>query len=209
MECKRCKKKFEPSKGLINYCSLTCRNSRTWNEEDKLKKSLSAKNSKKVKNANIEIGKKRVKNPTITICVKCGSEIISYRRRNNKYHKECWTKSSGGFRENSTKKYSSYYKGYKMDSNSEKEFAILCDKHNIKWIKNNGEFFFDYVGVDQKKHKYYPDFFLSEFDYWVEIKGKFYADKDPNLSFKIKSVPKIKIIYSKEIKKLDLEKLFE
>jgi hypothetical protein len=43
----------------------------------------------------------------------------------------------------------------------------------------------------------------------VEIKGKFYADKDPNLSFKIKSVPKIKIIYSKEIKKLDLEKLFE
>ena len=51
--CLKCKEEFEPSKGLINYCSLKCRNSRYWTENDKLKKSLSAKKSEKVKK-NIE-----------------------------------------------------------------------------------------------------------------------------------------------------------
>ena len=52
--CKKCGKQFEPQKGLINYCSLECRNSRTWSEEDKEKKSISAKNSSKVKNCNYD-----------------------------------------------------------------------------------------------------------------------------------------------------------
>jgi len=47
--CKKCNNQFEPTKGLINYCSLKCRNSRVWTEEDKLKKSNSAKSSEKVK----------------------------------------------------------------------------------------------------------------------------------------------------------------
>ena len=50
--CKKCGKEFEPVKGLINYCSLECRNSRSWSEEDKKKKSISAKLSEKVKIAN-------------------------------------------------------------------------------------------------------------------------------------------------------------
>jgi Zn finger protein HypA/HybF involved in hydrogenase expression len=50
--CKKCGNKFEPVKGLLNYCSLECRNSRTWSIEDKEKKSISAKNSEKVKMAN-------------------------------------------------------------------------------------------------------------------------------------------------------------
>jgi len=51
-KCKKCGKDFEPIKGLINYCSLECRNSRSWSEDDKKKKSISAKNSDKVKKAN-------------------------------------------------------------------------------------------------------------------------------------------------------------
>lgn len=50
--CKKCNKEFEPTKGLLNYCSLECRNSRVWTEEDKLKKSESAKNSEKVKESS-------------------------------------------------------------------------------------------------------------------------------------------------------------
>lgn len=50
-ECKKCGNEFEPVEGLVNYCSLKCRNSRTWTEEDKEKKSLSARNSIKVKDA--------------------------------------------------------------------------------------------------------------------------------------------------------------
>jgi Zn finger protein HypA/HybF involved in hydrogenase expression len=47
--CKKCGNEFKPIKGLINYCSLECRNSRDWTEEDKKKKSVSAKNSEKLK----------------------------------------------------------------------------------------------------------------------------------------------------------------
>jgi hypothetical protein len=49
--CIKCEKEFEPKKGLINYCSLMCRNSRVWSEKDKEKKSTSNKNSEKVKEA--------------------------------------------------------------------------------------------------------------------------------------------------------------
>lgn len=44
--CKKCNTKFEPTKGLINYCSLQCRNSRVWNENDKKRKSEAALKSK-------------------------------------------------------------------------------------------------------------------------------------------------------------------
>ena len=50
--CKKCNKEFSPTKGLINYCSLECRNSRVWSDEDKQKKSISAKNSEKLKESN-------------------------------------------------------------------------------------------------------------------------------------------------------------
>lgn len=67
--CKKCGNNFTPKKGLKDYCSISCRNSRTWNETDKLKKSLSAKKSEKVKKVNnfrpqdfwLKIGEKRKK----------------------------------------------------------------------------------------------------------------------------------------------------
>lgn len=48
--CKKCGDNFIPQKGLLNYCSLKCRNSRTWSDVDKKKKSLSAKSSEKLQN---------------------------------------------------------------------------------------------------------------------------------------------------------------
>lgn len=68
-ECKKCGNKFEPIEGLINYCSLKCRNSRIWNEEDKLKKSISAKKSIKVKEA-INKANKTKNNPKTWIDIK-------------------------------------------------------------------------------------------------------------------------------------------
>jgi len=58
--CKKCGNEFEPRKGLINYCSLQCRNSRTWTEEDKKKKRIAAKESDKLLASYI----KRKNNPS-------------------------------------------------------------------------------------------------------------------------------------------------
>lgn len=39
-QCKKCDKRFTPSKGLINFCSLQCRNSRIFSEETNNKKRI-------------------------------------------------------------------------------------------------------------------------------------------------------------------------
>jgi hypothetical protein len=45
MNCKKCGNEFEPSKGLLNYCSMACRNSRERTDEVKDKISKTLKNS--------------------------------------------------------------------------------------------------------------------------------------------------------------------
>lgn len=47
-KCKKCNTDFTPSQGLVSYCSLQCRNSRKWSEQDRKKKSMAAKASTKV-----------------------------------------------------------------------------------------------------------------------------------------------------------------
>lgn len=49
--CKKCGEDFKPQKGLINYCSLQCRNSRTLSDETKKKISISIRSSKKFRDA--------------------------------------------------------------------------------------------------------------------------------------------------------------
>jgi hypothetical protein len=54
-KCKKCGSDFEPKKGLFDYCSLKCRNSRTWSDEDKMKKSESAKKSERLKEVLVQL----------------------------------------------------------------------------------------------------------------------------------------------------------
>lgn len=78
-DCKKCGKEFIPQKGLLNYCSLKCRNSRTWSEGDKKKKSLSAKSSKKVKEVLKKLKTKEViAKVTETKRKKYEQELLSY-----------------------------------------------------------------------------------------------------------------------------------
>lgn len=53
-KCKKCGSEFEPQKGLISFCSLSCRNSRERTEEIKNKISNSIKKSEKYKQAQID-----------------------------------------------------------------------------------------------------------------------------------------------------------
>ncbi len=77
-----------------------------------------------------------------------------------------------------------------MDSGAEFYFARFLEMNNIKWKKNNSIYFKYLDGV--KERKYYPDFYLEEYDVWVEIKGRFYQSALDTL--KLASVP-TKIFY--------------
>ena len=68
--CRKCGESFTPEKGLLNYCSLQCRNSRTFTKEAKLKKSIKSKKAwddgrmdvndyNTINNDPIKIGKSR------------------------------------------------------------------------------------------------------------------------------------------------------
>lgn len=82
--CRKCNKEFEPVKGLINYCSLECRNSRTWTAVDNLKKSIAMKNSTKHTIAIQKwtgIRRFRSKYNKPKKCEVCGTEFISKHRK--------------------------------------------------------------------------------------------------------------------------------
>ena len=76
--CNKCGKEFEPVKGLKNYCSLACRNSRVRTDEIKSKISNSAKKSDKVKiaNSNPERIKKAVEKYKKTVVKRNEKKII-------------------------------------------------------------------------------------------------------------------------------------
>ena len=192
--CKKCNKEFEPKKGLKHYCSLICRNSRVWSVDDKIKKSIAAKNSEKVQKENKSrigiISKKRI-NTVSTPCIICSKLIYHKENKIRKYHKSCWLLNSGGYRKGSGIGKSGWYKGFWCDSSYELAWVIYNLENNIPFERNTKKFKYIFKG---KEYKYIPDFIQD--GYYVEIKNYM----TPQVEAKIKSISNIKILFKKDLK---------
>lgn len=57
-----------------------------------------------------------------------------------------------------------------MDSTWEHVCATKLDEAGIKWIRNPNMYFFYYAPTGVKK-RYIPDFYLPDYDLYLEIKG--------------------------------------
>lgn len=93
------------------------------------------------------------------------------------------------------------YNGIKFRSSWEYKFALWCDKNNIKWNYESKTF-------DLGNTTYTPDFYLSEFNLWIEIKG-YWRDKAKEKFelFKQKYCgERIKIVQKQELKENDILK---
>lgn len=87
------------------------------------------------------------------------------------------------------------YKGVILDSSWEVLVAKYLDEHNIAWIKPiNG---FEYIWKN-KIHIYYPDFYLCDYDMYIEVKG-YKRDRDVE---KWKSLNNLLVIKLSEIRKI-------
>lgn len=86
------------------------------------------------------------------------------------------------------------YNGIILDSSWELYFARWCDSENIKWEKNKKGFSYEWNG----ERIYYPDFYLEDFNLYVEIKG-YERERDKE---KWKSVQNLLVIKKKEIKEI-------
>lgn len=85
--------------------------------------------------------------------------------------------------------------GFRIDGKWELEVAEFLDRNNIEWIKPNKGFEYEWEGGI---HLYYPDFYLPEYDRYIEVKG-YQRERD---LYKWKVVPNLIVIKAKEIKEI-------
>jgi hypothetical protein len=64
-----------------------------------------------------------------------------------------------------------------MDSSWEIELAKWFDILKIEWVRSK-LINFIWIDVIGKKHRYYPDFFLPEYNLYIDPKNKFLQMKD-------------------------------
>ena len=58
----------------------------------------------------------------------------------------------------------------KMESTWEVAMAEKLDELNIRWVRND-DMKLEYTTVRGRKRKYIPDFYLPDYDLYIEVKG--------------------------------------
>jgi hypothetical protein len=82
--------------------------------------------------------------------------------------------ADGNWHTSLAKKMHHAYKGVDLHGKWELAFAMFLDRESIQWIRPKDRFDYEFEGTIRK---YTPDFYLSEVEEYVEIKG-FKTKKD-------------------------------
>ncbi|HUW90832.1 MAG TPA: hypothetical protein VMV43_10025 [Candidatus Nanopelagicaceae bacterium] len=215
--CLKCSKKFELKLtkhqydfGLHKkYCCRPCSNSRKHTEGIKLKisvamqgKKWSVSQRKKLSfNYNSKEYKKKISlkmkqwwdsNPQKKVEVSKRMKIIGKRIPKEHFRKMAkLSPISGRFRKKVVKYRQKDGLIVNLDSSYEVKVAKELDKYNINWIRPK---FIRWVDSQSNNRKYFPDFYLIDYDVYLDPKNDYLIKKD---KIKIESVckqNKIKII---------------
>lgn len=190
MECLNCKKSIDNKK---KFCSSSC--SATYNnklrakrsEESRLNTSTAMKNSQKAKNSCLpENIKKRTEKSNQTrllngtsakkekelICTICKKKFLSIKKPSGHFptlcSDECYLKMK---KSNSTGIKRHHYKGLQFDSKWEIKIAEYLDEKNIIWIQPKTAI--EWIDKRNKKRKYFPDFYLPDYNLYLDPKNPF------------------------------------
>lgn len=211
--CPRCGKEFEIEieeslfqKGKYRkFCSRSCANARVHSEETKRKTSASVKKYYDTHPNALPFFTTHKTNKThkVYTCKYCGKEFTMKDYRDTTGRKYCsqnckdtWLREnlyskSGGYRENSGRGKSGWYKGIYCSSTWELAFVVYHLDNGLKIERCNEKRKYIYEGVE---HTYYPDFITDEGI--IEIKGyntnQWQAKHDCN--------PDIKVLFEKDMK---------
>lgn len=118
---------------------------------------------------------RRLKNKYKFKCVKCGN--IFFDNLDDGKIPRCFNCYPVYFWGNTSQK--GNYEGFRYDSSWELAFIKYCLNNNIQLERNKKGF--DYWFED-KKHKYYPDFYLPEVNQYIEIKNKYLLELEQTKS---------------------------
>jgi len=181
------------------FCSRSCANSRGPRSEEtkaKIGKAAKANPSGCILDQSKAYRPKPKYKEITFICIHCAKEFIVRENKPKKYCSiSCYRNSGncGGYKPGTTGKAVTEYNGIRYDSGSEAAFAKLLDESNIQFIRNTKTFF-----IYDNTKKYYPDFYIPEYDCWVEIKGRYYYRESVDL-LKWASVPNLHVVWHDNI----------
>lgn len=173
------------------YCSIECNYLHKIECGDKKRTDLSC-----VICGNLYTVKRKYKYITYarkTCSQKCLLELIG---RNSTENINCGARA--GF--SRTKRL--YYKNILFDSKWEYDLALWLDNHNIIWERSR-KIFFRWTDPEGKNRRYTPDFYLSQFDIYLDCKNSYLMKIDAPKIRRVRKKHKIILITGslKHIKK--------
>lgn len=188
--CKHCNTKISYEKRRNQFCSSRCAASsnnknRIRTKESRLKISLIAKE----KNFCLTL-KNILRKPQCRIhyntCKVCDKLFVTPKPKKC-CSKQCFNMQTGGYRENSVKGngmwvIDSYGNNVFLQSSYEVRLANSLNSNNVVWIRPA---YFNWIDENNKKHKYFPDFYLPQYDTYLDPKNKLLLERD---FIKIKTV---------------------
>jgi len=193
--CKKCGEYFEPQKGLISYCSLSCRNSRNFSEESIIKKRKAT--TQKWLEGVYDFKKTGKAPPKEKTCKNCGKNFLCNPYRDQNYCSLSCSKKSIEHREKMSKIVKEQYKKGKeiyggrtkwinvetskgllrVQGSYEKMACMILDRwlfeNKIKdWEYTKDRF--NYINTEGKVSSYLLDFkvFDEKGFYYLETKGR-------------------------------------
>ena len=196
--CETCGKVMLEKFATGRFCSKSCANTRAHSDSTKKQISLSVSKSKLHQNSTRvnKFYQSYIENPKL--CKLCGNPL-PYSKKYNifcnavcqaKFQSERMLKLCATMQKSLCGKGKrGWYKGYMCQSSWELAFVVYHIDHDIKIERNTQGF--PYIW-ENKKHTYFPDFYLPGSDTYIEVKG-FLDDKSKE---KAKHFPKTLIIYN-------------
>jgi hypothetical protein len=92
------------------------------------------------------------------------------------------------------------YKGVKLKGGWEIIVAKWLDENNVRWEHETKSFDYEWNGI----RKYYPDFYLPDFDLFIEVKG-YQTERDLHKWESVKNLVVFKLDEIKKIKNNNLK----
>lgn len=187
--CFKCSKSIDYEKRTNKFCSRSCSAShnnigreQTQNTKNKISKSLATYN-RVYANNRIHTNKGQLKSYCVihlNVCIICdkmfyvSSELKE--RKTCSYECSMIAKSRNSLKTKITKYYNKYQdKIVYLQSTWELNIAIWLDENNIEWIRPSCISWIDSMGT---KRKYYADFYLKQYNIYLDPKNAFAAKKE-------------------------------
>jgi hypothetical protein len=198
--CEFCKSKTKSER----FCSKSCANR---------SRSVSKETKEKIRNSiHARFPKREIP------CKHCGSIFVIDRKqrkrnvcnpicdRGKEFKSKQLSKSlkgkTGGYRIGGGRGHGGYVDGMWMDSTWEIELAKKLNDLSIAWERDTGKHRLTYVDTEGSVRNYFPDFYLPDFNTYIEVKGYWTSETKQKMNSVIERNEQVRIIILESLEEI-------